>query len=156
MGTELLSFMTVTANRFSRYLLWLVGSGRLLLGFVSCRDGPRDDVYPVTGKVLYRGKPAKGATVTFHPLEGDSPNTPKPGAQAKKNGEFRLSTYRSYDGAPAGRYAVTIVYPSSERMENGENAGPDLLQGRYADPKTTTLRVEIKKQNNDLEPFNLP
>jgi hypothetical protein len=139
-----------------KIILWLLGCG-LLLGSISCRNGQnKEEVYPASGKVLYRGKPAEGASVTFHPLENASSKTTKPGAQVQKNGEFRLSTFHSYDGAPAGRYAVTIVYPSSERMENGENAGPDMLQGRYADPKTTPLKVEIKKQNNDLEPFNLP
>ena len=46
-----------------------------------------------------------------------------------------LSTYASYDGAPPGLYAVTIVYPSPAKKDNDENAGPDLLQGRYADPQ---------------------
>ena len=33
--------------------------------------------------------------------------------------------------------------------------GPDLLQGRYADPKTTPLKVEMKEGTNNLEPFDL-
>ncbi|MGA2796233.1 MAG: hypothetical protein ABSE63_01510 [Thermoguttaceae bacterium] len=94
--------------------------------------------------------------MTFNPVDDDSRKTPKPGAQVKKNGEFRLSTYQSYDGAQAGRYAITIIYPSSERKENDENIGPDLLQGRYADPQTTPLKIEIKEQNNNLAAFNIP
>ena len=80
---------------------------------------------------------------------------PRPGAQVKRNGSFRLSTYASHDGAPAGRYAVSIVYRSPEKLVDGENAGPDLLRGRYGDPKTTPLRVEIKEDTNELEPFYL-
>ena len=104
----------------------------------------------------YQGKPAEGATVTFVRL-----GRPMPKARAarrrrsQQDGSFRLSTYDSFDGAPAGRYAVTIVYPSAERKENGENAGPDLLQGRYADPKTTPLSVEVKEAANDLQPFQI-
>jgi hypothetical protein len=129
--------------------------GASLFCCVSCKHDARKPVYPVVGKVLFRGTPAEGATVTLHPLEVDLLKTPKPGAQVQKNGEFRLSTYQSYDGAPPGRYAVTIVYPSPERKENDENVGPDLLQGRYADPKTTPLKVEIKEQTNDLATFNV-
>ena len=76
-------------------------------------------------------------------------------AEVGRDGAFRLSTYASYDGAPPGRYAVLIVYPSPAQKIDGENAGPDLLQGRYADPKTTPLRAEIKEGTNDLEPFNV-
>ena len=33
--------------------------------------------------------------------------------------------------------------------------GPDLLRGRFADPKTTPLRAEVKEAINNLEPFDL-
>jgi len=89
------------------------------------------------------------------PLDDNDAKMPRPGAQVKRNGSFQLSTYASYDGAPAGRYAVTIVYPSPEKKVDGENAGPDLLRGRYGDAKTTPLRVEIKEGTNEMEPFNL-
>jgi hypothetical protein len=104
--------------------------------------------------VFYKGKPAEGARVTLVPLEGVA-DTPNPGAQVRKDGSFRLSTFRSHDGAPDGRYAVTIVYPSPARKVDDENAGPDLLGGRYADPKTTPLRADVRDGPNDLEPFRL-
>lgn len=126
----------------------------LAMGLASCGRGDRKAVYPVRGKVFFKGRAAEGAWVTLVPLDGDA-NVPRPGAQVKRNGSFRLSTYANYDGAPAGRYAVTIVYRSPEKKVDGDNAGPDLLRGRYADAKTTPLRVEIKDGPNDLEPFNL-
>jgi hypothetical protein len=92
--------------------------------------------------------------VTLISLDDHDPATPRPGAQVKKNGSFRLSTYRSYDGAPAGRYAVTIIYRSPARKEGDDNLGPDLLGGRWADPKTAPT-VEVKEENNVLEPFDL-
>jgi hypothetical protein len=127
----------------------------LILGIASCGRSDHPPVYPVSGQVFFKGKPAEGAQVTLIPLdEGDSKG-PRPGAQVKKNGSFRLSTYASYDGAPAGRYAVIILYRSPERIIDEENAGPDLLRGRYSDPRTTPLRVEIKEESNDLGPFHL-
>jgi hypothetical protein len=134
---------------------WLIFAGGLALGMASCRRSDNEPVYAVTGKVLYNGKPAEGAQVTFVPLDGKNAKTPRPGGQAKRDGSFRLSTYASYDGAPAGRYAVTIIYRSPERKIDDENAGPDLLRASYADPKTTPLTIEVKEGTNDLEPFQV-
>jgi hypothetical protein len=141
-------------RRSSTWLL-LTLAGAVALGLTSCRQGNHETVSPVAGVVFYNGKPAEGAIVTFVRKDTDDPKMRRPGAQAGSDGAFRLSTYASYDGAPPGRYAVTIVYPSPARKENGENAGPDLLRGRYADPKTTPLVVEVKEGPNNLEPFQL-
>jgi len=129
--------------------------GGLALSLASCSRSDHKPVYPVTGSVLYQAKPAEGAQVVFVPLDNDDPKMPRPGAQVKRNGSFRLSTYRSYDGALPGRYAVTIIYRSPEQKVDGENMGPDLLRGRFADPKTTPLRAEVKEVINNLEPFDL-
>jgi len=141
-------------NRIAKFFLLAIVAG-LALGLASCHRGNDRPVFPVTGRVFFQGKPAEGARVTFVSLTDNDPKKPKPGAQVGNNGVFRLSTYASYDGAPPGRYAVLIVYPSPSQKIDDENAGPDLLQGRYADPKTTPLKAEIKEGTNDLEPFNL-
>ncbi len=141
-------------GRFAKHVPAVLLAG-LMLHLASCSRGGHTPVYPVTGRVLFKGKPAEGAQVTFVGLDQKDPKTPKPGAQVKKSGVFRLSTYRSYDGAPAGRYAVTVIYRSSARKVDDENMGPDLLQGRYADAKTTPLKAEIKTGNNELEPLDL-
>ncbi len=125
------------------------------LGGTSCHPSGREPVYPVSGKVYYQGKPAAGATVTFVRRDALDAKVHRPGGQVGPDGSFRLSTYTSYDGAPAGRYAVTVVYPSPVRKENGENAGPDLFHGRYGDPKTTPLSAEVKRGTNQLEPFQI-
>jgi hypothetical protein len=141
-----------------RLATWFIPllAGAVVLGVASCHRGGSAAVYPVTGNVFYKGKPAEGAQVTLVPLSDSGAQGPRPGGQVKKNGAFRLSTYRSYDGAPPGRYAVTIVYRSPERKVDDENTGPDLLKGRYGDPKTTPLTTEIRAGKNDLGLFNLP
>ncbi len=139
----------------STQLLVMTMVGGLALGLNSCRRGSDKPVFPATGKVFYKGKPAEGARVTLVSLSDHDPKKPKPGGEVGPDGAFRLSTYASYDGAPPGRYAVLIVFPSPARKIDEENAGPDLLQGRYADPKTTPLRAEIKEGSNDLPPFNV-
>ncbi len=140
-------------NRTVQFLLLAFAVG-LLLEMASCRRNDRP-VFPATGKVLYKGKPAEGARVTFVSLSEKDAKRPRPGGEVGPDGTFRLSTYASYDGAPPGRYAVLVVYPSAAKQVDGENAGPDLLGGRYADPKTTPLRAEIKEGTNELEPFDV-
>jgi hypothetical protein len=139
----------------SRKYLLAALLGGLVLSLAACGRSDSKPVYPVTGTVLCKAKPAEGAQVVFIPLDNAEPKMPQPGGQVRKNGSFRLSTFRSYDGAPAGRYAVTIVYPSPEQKVNDENMGPDLLEGRFADPKTTPLRAEVKQEATKLEPFDL-
>jgi hypothetical protein len=140
-------------NHTAKFLLLALAAG-LALGLASCRRSDRP-VFPATGKVFFKGTPAEGARVTFVSLTDHDRKKPKPGGEVGPDGTFRLSTYASYDGAPPGSYAVLIVYPSPAQKIDGENAGPDLLQGRYADPKTTPLRAEIKEGTNDIEPFNV-
>ena len=74
---------------------------------------------------------------------------------SEKERIFPVEHIRFVRRHPAGRYAVTIIYRSPEKKEDDENAGPDLLQGRYADPKTTPLAAEVKKETNNLAPFQI-
>jgi hypothetical protein len=142
--------------RLVRCLSLLLVCGLMLPVAACSRHSDKLPVYPVTGKILYRGQPAEGAQVTFVSTSDDGPKTPPPGATVRSDGAFRLSTYASYDGAPAGHYAVTVVYRSPEVKIDDENRGPDLLRGRYADAKTTPLKVELKREKNQLKPIELP
>src|SRR5688572_10824093 len=81
----------------------------LLTLLPACRKSDRPETFPVKGKVVVDGKPAKGATVTFHPREAsDRPYIPT--AQTDDNGEFSLATFETGDGAPAGEYDVTVIW----------------------------------------------
>ena len=151
---DLQSEKVLIVKRAAKSILLVLASG-LALCAASCRHDGHEAVYPVTGKVFYQGQPAEGATVTFFRRGDGKPQARHPGAQVGSDGSFRLSTFVSYDGAPPGRYAVTVVYPSATWQENGENMGPDVLHGRYADPQTTPLMAEIEKGPNSLEPFHL-
>jgi hypothetical protein len=120
----------------------------------SCSQRSPVEVYPVRGIVLYKDRPATGARVVFHPLGTAESGRPLPQATVEENGAFRLSTYVQHDGAPPGKYAVTILWPSDVvKEEDGTPAGPDRLKGRYSDPQRTPLQVEIHAQPNELEPF---
>jgi hypothetical protein len=113
------------------------------------QEGPPQ--YPVRGQVFVGGKPAEKADVYFHPLNNPDPRAPRPHGRVDASGAFRAGTRRSDDGAPAGEYAVTVIWAPAEDVESP----PDLLKGRYADPRTSKLRVRVSEGDNDLGRFDL-
>ena len=135
-----------------RRCLWLA---LIVAAFLpsACSRSTRKPVFPARGQVLIDGKPAVGATVFFYPVESD-PEAIAPYGVVDTNGTFTLTTYLTFDGAPAGEYVVTIRAPGPPRRGEDEQ-GPDRLKGRYNDPKTSKLRATIEKKPNELEPFQL-
>jgi hypothetical protein len=135
-----------------RTSLWLaLAIGAALLA--SCARNQRKPVFPVRGQVLIDGKPAAGATVFFYPVEAD-PEAVAPYGVVDAHGSFTLTTYLTFDGAPAGEYVVTVRCPGPPQRPQDEQ-GPDRLKGRYQEPKTSTLRATVEKKPNDLPPVQL-
>jgi hypothetical protein len=134
--------------------LFAAGLAAVVVALAGC--GKRDwlETYPVTGKVLVDGKPAKGAMVSFHPKTQVGNKSYVPSAQADDNGEFSLATYMTGDGAPAGEYDVTVVWPVRFNPISTLWEG-DKLSGRYASREKSTLRVTVEKQPQQLPPFDL-
>ncbi len=70
--------------------------------------------------------------------------------EADGEGNFKLATYEAGDGVPAGDYVLTFVMQEFNLMSR-EYSGPDQLGGRYADPKTSEVKITVK----DGEPTDL-
>lgn len=124
----------------------------LLTCLVGC-GGPREAaVYPVAGTVTVSGQPAANAMVAFHPLERAGSQTALPVASTGPDGGYRLMTYAAGDGAPAGEYAVTVVWPddSQPRDECADVVTHDRFQGRYADPARSPWRVTVGPGTNEV------
>lgn len=122
----------------------------LLIGCDKTVD--RKPVYPVTGTVLVNKKPTKGVVISFHPKgELDNPRSLRSFTTTGDDGAFRLTTYETHDGAPEGEYVVTVYWPGfvPPGSHIGE-VGPDLLKGRYSNPKTSPLRATIRPEPNEL------
>ncbi len=111
-------------------------------------DHYRRPTHAVRGRVFFQGAAVPGAYIVFHGLTKE-PRAPRADAFAAADGTFTLSTYEANDGAPAGEYAVTVVWRKPFYAESGK-PGPNHLPAPYADPKTSPLKVVVKRGANDL------
>jgi hypothetical protein len=139
-----------------RVTLWLP-LGAVLLG-TSCGGG----LNSVTGKVHYNGQPAAGAVVVFHPVAEDTLTTLHPTGVTAADGSFTLTTRTDGDGAAAGEYLVTVVWPEPAQPRKPGLMStepppdpPDRLRGRYANRATSDLRAVVQAGRNVLPPFEL-
>ncbi|MCE9565952.1 MAG: hypothetical protein K8U57_28345 [Planctomycetes bacterium] len=126
-------------------------------------DEPRlKPTYPVRGSVFVNDKPATGAMVMFHPFPLGSGKTPGLTSRGTvgTDGTFRLTTYNTDDGAPAGEYAVTIYWPGKRAGkaaadEDSSDLPPDRLGLRYNNPTTSTVKATIAASETQLDRFDL-
>jgi hypothetical protein len=131
----------------------------------SCGCGESGDkrmaVYPVTGSVAVKGQPAEGAQVVFFRADESLHGTghPLPTGVVGPDGKFMLSSYAVNDGAPAGEYEITVVWPDVVKSTDSETEPPlarDRLKDRYAVPSQSGLKATVQDRPTELEPFNLP
>jgi hypothetical protein len=130
---------------------WAVAA--LALCAVSCSNS---NLYPVSGKVSYKGQAAAGATVFFYRRGADRMNEHMIMGIVQDDGSFELVCGSLGKGAPPGEYDVLIEWNRVTRQSKGRpQHGPDKLKGRYADPKQPRLHAIIHATRNQLAPFDL-
>lgn len=146
--------MKTFLTRVSRALATLA-----LLACISCGGGRK--FYPVRGSVKVNGQPAEGVTVVLYPQDDSGPEPLRPSAGTQADGSFTVSSYLTKDrvlknGAPAGGYVVTCFWlPANAGSIGAGQEVPDRLHGKYNDPKTSKLRVEVPEHAVELPPFEL-
>src|SRR5262245_35440518 len=130
-------------------LLWLA------LVLPGCGSG-EVPVFPVRGRVLDKqGNPAAGALVVLQPLGAEAKSTRAVG-RTDDNGEFKLTTNKENDGAPAGEFAVTVTWPTPKKTPF-DAEGPDKLGGALATAEKSKLRFTVEKRpDNEIPVINLP
>ncbi len=122
---------------------------------VACNSQTRIPTFPVSGKVLVNGKPAPDLFVYFHPTPKKNDQSFTPYAQTDENGDFKLNTFTSGDGVPAGDFLVVFEWREKSGTFKNQFNGPDRLEGKYSKPETSTFKVTITNQSTTLDPFEL-
>ena len=129
-------------------------------GVSGCRQSdtpPIVKVYPVAGKVLLaNGNPLSGGQVYFIPANDGLISASGP---IGSDGTFSLTTGESGEGAPPGDYKVRIeperpkpaAGKSGQRIESFRPPFPS----KYTDEDASELRVTVRAEPNQLEPFRL-
>ncbi len=102
---------------------------------------------PVSGKVtLPDGTPLAGGTVTFEQIDAEKPISAT--GQIDDQGNFRLGTTRSGDGALEGTYAVVVAPPSILDVDRrGQSVAIDPKYRRF---ETSGLRFEVGREKENI------
>jgi hypothetical protein len=124
-------------------------------------------VSPVRGKVVYQGQGIPSTVILF-PVDPQNEIAARmrPSGFADAAGEFEVKTYVTGDGAPPGKYRVSIIAPAGRAPKGtkdgpGDGAGqatvgvPLSIVKKYANVDTAGIEIEVKEGENNLEPFEL-
>ncbi len=121
--------------------------------------------------MTYKGKPITVGTVLYE-LEGGGEAKSSDAASGtgpfrvtgriQADGTFQLRAFPGADGVPEGHYKVGItsrpgrtevgIFDPESKIQKGN---PDVLRGRYADPKTSGLKDEVAKDRANEPSFDL-
>lgn len=100
-----------------------------LLVVTGCDSGPQ--LAPVSGKVVFNGKPLEFGTVMFQPEQGGQPAV----GQIHTDGTFVMSTFEPGDGAVVGPNAIRVTCYTSQNPDStappGDYLGDLLIPRKY-------------------------
>lgn len=132
---------------------------------LGCGDGDRLPTAPVTGKVLFDGKPLAKAEIWLVPTSEavkSAKITIRPYARTNDEGAFTMTSYLVDDGAPLGDYAV-MVLPALPKAGTEEELATDTpaegqpqaklaapFPRKYSDPTTSGLTFTVKEGSNEM------
>lgn len=101
-------------------------------------------VYPLDGQLYYQGKPAVGALITFHPLDGEQHQQLT--CEVRTDGHFVATQSDGALGLPEGNYALTLEWPAG---------AADRFAGKYSTPSSPLRTVKVESTVNLLPPIQL-
>ena len=112
---------------------------------------PKVALHPASGKVIVDGQPTAGVLVRLRPAaDPDALDALVPFGKTGEDGGYTLGTYEAGDGAPTGRYKVTLFWPD---RPPGPSLAEDLLGGAYAQGRSTPLEATIAEGDNVIPTF---
>jgi len=160
-----------------RSLIVVTVSAVLVMTSCGTTDDGLGQRFPVSGKVTYNGNPLEKGSISFVPEDGKGIGA----SGAIQNGSYTMSTGGNNDGAPAGKYKVTITAKEDslakakadfekaraarkntsgtedlaiiprQFMVKAEAEAKSLIPAGYGDSRTTTLTAEVKAQSNSID-----
>jgi hypothetical protein len=139
-----------------RWIAFLLVVTVAVITAAGCGSG--NGLYRVSGKVLYKGEPAAGATVSFVPKGRTNPDeATTPFGVVQEDGTFTLAGPLG-EGARAGEYIVLVEWKEGAGKVRGRSPGlnaPDRLGGRYLDAKQPLLTAVVEPRSNELPAFEV-
>ena len=126
--------------------------GAVLLAALGCSDSNKPvEVHPVSGQVMYGGKPAVGVKVYLMPTSAPMvPQIPaNPSGITGPDGRFTITTYKDGDGAAEGGYQINLFWPTKSADGGREENETDKLLGWY-DGVRSKLSIQVKPGKNEV------
>lgn len=138
-------------------VLCIVGLvGLWTLGGCSRNTGPK--LYPVRGKVTYKGAPVDGANVMFRAADGSASGAGRTDA----SGVYQITSQWG-SGLPEGEYLVSITkfeeraIAEEEESYNPQLANMDapppksLIPTKYSSPEQSGLKATVSKSGGTFD-----
>ena len=116
-----------------------------------------NETYPVSGRIqTIDGTPARDVRVTLHSEKLISEGDPfRPSGMTDDQGIFKLTTYETHDGAPAGNYAITFRWAPPQKSLL-DPIPKDKFDNRFAMPTENSLTCEVVvSDTQDLGTFEI-
>jgi hypothetical protein len=130
---------TMRWDRLTRLALLLV----IPFWMAACGGSDKFDTVPAKGEVTYKGQPLGKGQIQLLPDNGPA------AVGLIEDGKFVLGTNADGDGAPPGKYRVTVFSYKEIKNRFGETTSKSVIPNRYANPDTSGLVVEIPEGGNE-------
>lgn len=144
--------------RATRFLLF---SSCMFLALAGCKEPEPDwvtPVHPVKGKLTVAGAPQPDVVIIFHPVDKAAVGTQVlPRAKTDDQGNFQVTTFESFDGAPEGKYRLAFSWqgPLAGLSEEEQDLLKERLKAKYLKAETAGFEVTIEATDNELAPIDL-
>ena len=125
----------------------------LAVVLASCSDDGQVPVYPVSGTVKFGSEVPVGAQVVLHPVGPAAAENVVATGTVGPDGTFKVGTYDSADGAPAGEYKATLQWFKVVKGDGGVGRGPNVLPRNYADPAKTPVTLTVAEAATEVPPI---
>ncbi len=131
--------------------------------------GSSDGKAIITGKVVYKGKGAAGAILTFQATSSNSASSGLGGAYSgvvAEDGSLRVQLREGEQPPAPGKYIVLVHWPEDPKIQPAKDTKPgmrksklgipaDRLNNRYQDRNNPLITVDLQSGKTDIKMIEL-